>query len=231
MDKKKQFKLIWTIWLVLALLTTGTFTFMDIAIHAPELPAKLQNGTQLKWEVWRPFDTQNTHFEMGYRRAADGDLRLNVLGDKEKGIVGEPVIINLSVNGQSCTFQQNNVVAWNNLVFRLLEPVQKNCQLAEKSGWNKWQAEITQVSPKLQDETARLGMISPAGTLRQRNDNIYGTMAEILFWGELIWLPFFLFMSIPLWLDGINRLAKYFDWERKIRQTYQKIMWNLRHKW
>lgn len=227
----KQFKIIWITWLALAFLTTSILTFIDIAIHAPEVPTKLQNGAQLKWQVWRPFATTDTQFEMSYQRGANDDLRLNILGDKEKGIVGEPVIINLTVNGNTCTYQQNDVTGWNSRVFRQLEPMQPTCKLPEQSGTNEWTAHITQVSPKLQGETAHLGMISPAGTLKHRSDNSYGTMAEILFWGELIWLPFFLFMSIPLWLDGINRLAKRFDWERKIQKHYQKIMWNLRHKW
>ena len=74
-------------------------------------------------------------------------------------------------------------------------------------------------------------MISPAGTIKNRADNIYGVMAEILFWGELIWLPFFLFMSLPLLIDGFNRLIRKYDLDIKLKRSYQKIAWNLRNKW
>lgn len=229
--KINPLKLIWGIWLTLALITTSSLTFLDVAIHAPELPLKLQDGAQVKWEVWRPVATQSTQFEMGYRRASNGDLRLNLLGDVEKGVIGEPVLMRISVNGKSCDFMQDDVTSWNNWVFRPLKPVQAACKLPEQSGWNEWTAQVLQTSPKLVGESTRLGMISPAGTMRNRANNSYGSMAEWLFWGELVWLPFFLFMSIPLILDGINRLAKRFDWERKLRQQWQKLIWNLRHKW
>lgn len=223
LKKINQLKLIWGIWLTLALITTSTLTFLDIAIHAPELPIKLKNGVQAQWEVWRPFPTQDSKFEMSYRRAPNGDLRLNLLGDVGKGVVGEPVFIRLFVNGKGCDFMQDDVTGWNNWVFRPLKPVQSACKLPEQSGWNEWRMEVLQVSPKLIGEPTRLGMISPAGSMKQRTkNNIYSTMAEWLFWSELIWLPFFLFMSIPLILDGINRLSNRFNWEQKLQQKWQK---------
>ena len=224
-------KTIWIIWLALALITTSVFTLIDLAVYAPELPVKLVSGSQHTWRVWRPFATENTQFEMAYHRDTKGDLRLNVLGDKNNGIVGEPVVIRLTVNGQSCETLQDDVNSWNNWVFRPMKSIQAACKLPEQSGINEWTAQITQVSPSLADENTRLGMISPAGTIKNRADNIYGVMAEILFWGELIWLPFFLFMSLPLLMDGFNRLIRKYDLDTKLKRSYQKIAWNLRNKW
>lgn len=229
--KKISLKAIWAMWLVISLITTSLFTFIDVANHAPEQSVQLVQGAQHRWRVWRPFATQQTQFEMAYRRGVDGDLRLNVLGDKSKHIIGEPVIMQLSVNGTSCIMQQNNVDGWNDWVFRSLEPMQPACVLPEQAGWNDWQAQVIQVSDKLTNETTRLAMITPAGTLKHRADNRYGVMAEILFWGKLVWLPFFLFMSIPLMIDGMQRIAKRFDWHVKWQRSRQKFMWNLRNKW
>lgn len=224
-------KTLWIIWLVLALSTTASLTFMDIALHSPELPMKLKQGETAKWQVWRPFRTSNSEFEMSYRRAADGDLRLNVLGDKTQNITGEAVLMALTLNGKTCTYQQNDVTGWNDRVYRPLEAVQAACVLREKSGLNEWSAQIIDVSPVLQGENTRLGMISPAGSLKNRTKNQYGTMAELLFWGELVWLPFFLFMSLPLILDGLNYLAKQYRWQSRLSEAWQRLMWNLRHKW
>lgn len=229
--KRNPLKTLWIIWLALALGTTATLTFMDVANHAPELPVKLQAGKELTWRVWRPFATLDTQFEMSYQRGANGDLRMQVLGDREQQIKGEPVVMALSVNGRECLYQQIDVNGWNSRVFRALEPVDSQCRLPEKSGLNEWRAKIVDVSPALMGEKTRLGMISPSGSLKQRAKNVYGKMAEWLFWGELVWLPFFLLMSLPLWLDGINRLAQQYRWQYKISQFWRKIMWNLRHKW
>lgn len=229
--KNNPLKTLWIIWLVLALTTTASLTIMDVANHAPELSTKLNTQATLKWRVWRPFDTDNTQFEMSYARAADGGLRLHILGDREQKITGEPVLIELTLRDKSCLYQQRDVNGWNSRVFRPLEPLDANCRLPEKSGWNKWQAKIVEVSPKLVGENVRLGMIPPSGSLKNRADNVYGTMAEWLFWGELVWLPFFAFMSLPLWLDGLNRLAQQYHWQRKIKQAWRNFIWHLRHKW
>lgn len=228
---KFSLKTIWAIWLTLALFTTGLFTFINVSTYAPELLVKLVEGGQHTWRVWRPFATYDTQFEMGYHRAENGDLRLDILGDKNKDIMGEPVVIKLTVNGTSCTLLQDDVTSWNSWVFRPLKPNNKRCQLPEQSGWNVWVAQIIQVSPKLANELTRLSTISPAGTLKRPAVGRYGTMGEILFWGELIWVPFFLFMSIPLFIDGLNRLVCKYDWEGKLNRVYQRIIWNLRNKW
>lgn len=202
----KELRNFWLVWLVLALLTSSTFTFIDVATRAPEAHVTLHEGFHTEWQVWRPFKTNNTRFEMGYARGKDGDTRLNILGDMRNGITGEPVLIKISVNGTaSCEFQQNDVFGWGQMVYRNLIPVQADCQLPEHSGTNHWLLEVVQVSPTLRGEKTVLGTYSPAGSLKNRPDNAYALWAEIGYWGGLIWLPLFIFMSLPLVIDGLMR--------------------------
>lgn len=222
-QKLNDSKIVWAIWLLLALMTTSTMTFMDIAIHAPAVPVQLRQGTQIAWQTWRPFATEQSQFEMAYSRDEQGDLRLSLLGNQAKGELGASVLMRVGVNGQFCDLKQNYVSGWNERVYRSLELVDSHCRLPEQSGVNHWVAEVGQVDSALQNEHTLLGMISPAGTLKNPASNRYGTMAEMLFWGKLIWLPFFIFMSLPLLFNGlvyvlerVEATALFQKWEKKL---------------
>ena len=108
---------LWKTWLVFTVIVAIPALFIKITNKSLSIPVTLQANFQTQWRTWRPFDTQRSWFEMAYQRSQNTEWEKELLGEyavsqqseEHNAIVftntGEPVLIQLQVNGKGCVFE------------------------------------------------------------------------------------------------------------------------------
>ena len=224
---------LWKTWLVFTVIVAIPALFIKITDKSLSIPVTLQANFQTQWRTWRPFDTQRSWFEMAYQRSQNTEWEKELLGEyavsqhseEHNAIVftntGEPVLIQLQVNGKGCVFEQPPASSFSkktvsrDLIADDGKPSTTywfelpQCYLAEHAGWNDWQLKVVSVGDKLKGAETVLWMHSPYGNFKTMPTSIYGKLNILSSLLSLVVLPFWaLYTLVMLVITSIKLTRK-----------------------
>lgn len=170
---------------------------------------------------------------MAYQRSQNAEREKELLGEyavsqqneEHNAIVftntGEPVLIQLQVNGKGCVFEQPPFSSFSektvsrDLIADDGKPSTTywfelpQCYLAEHAGWNDWQLKVVSVGDKLKGAETVLWMHSPYGNFKTMPTGIYGKLNILSSLLSLVVLPFWaLYTLVMLVITSIKLTRK-----------------------
>lgn len=165
--------------------------------------------------------SQNTEWE----KELLGEYAVSQQSEEHNAIVftntGEPVLIQLQVNGKGCVFEQPPVSSFSektvsrDLIADDGKPSTTywfelpQCYLAEHAGWNDWQLKVVSVGDKLKGTETVLWMHSPYGNFKTMPTGIYGKLTILSLLLFLVVLPFWaLYTLVMLVITPIKLIRK-----------------------